>query len=114
MSDKRASGAELQSAKNLDADLVAGLLRSLVVVADPRKPRGKRHLLLDVLAIAVLGCLCGCDNAEALDDWGKKEHQWLSGFLTLRHGTPGQDVFLRVLAAIKPEEFHGAFLVWVK
>ena len=115
MSDnKRAGGAESQSAENLGADLVAGLLKSLVVVADPRKRRGKRHLLLDVLAIAVLGCLCGCDDAEALEDWGKKEHQWLSGFLTLRHGIPSQDVFLRVLAAINPDEFHGAFLVWVK
>ncbi len=114
MSNKHASGADLQSAENLGADLVAGLLKSLVVVVDPREQRGKRHLLLNVLAIAVLGCLCGCDNAEALEDWGKKERQWLSGFLTLPHGTPGQDVFLRVLAAINPDEFRSAFLVWVR
>lgn len=114
MSDKHAGQADLQSVENIGADLVAGLLKSLVVVADPRKPRGKRHLLLEVLTIAVLGCLCGCDNAEALEDWGKKEHQWLSDFLTLRHGTPGQDVFLRVFAAINPDEFRTAFMVWVK
>jgi predicted transposase YbfD/YdcC len=86
----------------------------LTVVVDPRKRRGKRHLLLDVLTIAVLGCVCGCNDAEALEDWGKKERKWLSGFLTLRYGTPGQDVFLRVLAAINPDEFRSAFLIWVK
>ncbi len=114
MSDKHTREAELESAETAHADVVAGLLKSLVVVTDPRKDRGRRHLLLDVLVIAVLGCLCGCDNAEALEDWAKKEHPWLSGFLTLSHGTPGQDVFLRVLAAIDPEEFRSAFLVWVR
>lgn len=114
MPDKHASGAKLQSTKNVRTDVIAGLLKSLAVVTEPRKKRGKRHLLLDVMAIAVLGCLCGCDNAEALEDWGEKERQWLSGFLKLPHGTPGQDVFLRVLAAIDPEEFRSAFLVWVR
>jgi predicted transposase YbfD/YdcC len=62
----------------------------------------------------VLGCLCGCDDAEALEDWGKKERKWLSGFLELPHGTPGQDVFLRIFAAIDPEQFRSAFLVWTR
>lgn len=112
MLNKHARGAE--SAETIAAGAIAGLLKSLSIVADPRKDRGKRYPLLDILAIAVLGCLCGCDNAEALEDWAKKERQWLSGFLTLPHGTPGQDVFLRVLAAINPEKFRNAFLTWVR
>lgn len=114
MPKKRASVAESQVSEGSGFDAIAGLLKSLAVVADPRKRRGKRHLLLDVLAIAVLGCLCGCDNAEALEDWAKKERQWLSGFLKLPQGTPGQDVFLRVLAAINPETFRNAFLKWAR
>ena len=114
MSNKRASEGQSQFAEMGHAEVISGLLRSLTVVTDPRKRRGKRHLLLDVMAIAVLGSVCGCDNAEALQDWGKKEQQWLSGFLELRHGTPSQDVFLRVLAAIDPEQFRSAFLVWAR
>jgi predicted transposase YbfD/YdcC len=95
-------------------DMVLGLLNALTVVVDPRRKRGKRYLLLDVLAIAVLGCLCGCNNAEALEDWAKKEEQWLTRFLALPRGTPGQDVFLRVLAAIDPAQFQKAFLCWVR
>lgn len=97
-----------------DSGTVKSLLKSLSVIDDPRKDRGKRHPLTDVLSIAVLGCVCGCDNAEALEDWAEKEQQWLSDFLEFPHGPPGQDVFLRVLAAIKPEQFQGAFLKWVR
>ena len=111
---KKQTVADSQTAIRKVVDVVTGLLASLVVVDDPRRRRGLRHLLLDVLAIAVLGCVCGCDNAEALEDWAKKEKEWLSGFLKLPHGTPGQDVFLRVLAAIDPEQFRNAFLVWVR
>lgn len=99
--------------------LVAGaalgrLFKALSLVKDPRKPRGVRHSLLNVLVIAVLGCVCGCDDAEALEDWGKKERRWLSGFLDLTHGVPSQDVFLRVLAAVDPKAFRTAFLTWAE
>ncbi len=114
MTDKRASEAQSGSEGSANSDVISGLLRSLAVVTDPRQRRGKRHRLVDVLAIAVLGCLCGCDDAEALEDWGHKEQPWLTGFLQLRHGAPSQDVFLRVLAAIDPEQFRRAFLVWTR
>lgn len=105
---------EVRPQDTVASDVVTGLLKSLAVVDDPRKDRGKRHLLVDVLTIAVLGCVCGCDDAEALEDWADKEKDWLSAFLKLAHGVPSQDVFLRVLAAINPEQFRSAFLVWVR
>jgi predicted transposase YbfD/YdcC len=114
MSNGREARRHVEDPKTIHRDAITGLLAALAVVVDPRKDKVKRHLLLDVLVIAVLGCLCGCDNAEALEDWAKKERQWLSGFLLLPHGTPGQDVFLRVLAAIDPKEFRNAFLTWVR
>ena len=97
-----------------DSSIVFSLLKSLSIVSDPRKDRGKRHLLSDILAIAVLGSICNCDNAEALADWAEKEQDWLSGFLQLPHGTPSQDVFLRVFASIKPQQFQQAFHDWVQ
>lgn len=110
--DGRPSGGEAFS--RVESGAITGLLTSLAIVTDPRQARGKRYPLRDVLAIAVLGCLCGCDNAEALEDWGRKEREWLSGFLELPHGTPGQDVFLRLLAAVNPEQFREAFLTWMR
>jgi len=86
--------------EDLQPDIISSLLDSLVIVSDPRKKRGKRHLLIDILTIAVLGCMCGCDNAEAIKDWAEKEKQWLSRFLTLQHGIPSQDVYLRASGEI--------------
>jgi predicted transposase YbfD/YdcC len=89
------------------------LVRSLSVVEDPRLARGKRHPLVNVLTIAVLGCMCNCDDAEALEDWGQKESDWLRKILEMPHGPPSQDVYLRVLAGIEPGSFRAAFQAWV-
>jgi len=94
--------------------LLGSLVRSLAVVVDWRDPRGVRHPLINVLTIAVLGTLCQCDDAEALEDWGRKEADWLSEFLDMPHGTPSQDVFLRVLAAIDPASLRAAFHKWLQ
>jgi predicted transposase YbfD/YdcC len=106
------SAGGISSFETLDRSIVKKLLKSLTIVEDPRKPRGKRHALINVLAVAVLGFMSGCDNAEALEDWGQKEADWLSGFLHLPYGTPSQDVFLRVFASIKPEQIQEAFVTW--
>lgn len=97
----------------LPGAILRQLVRSLSVVEDPRLARGKRHPLVNVLAIAVLGCMCNCDDAEALEDWGRKESDWLDDFLEITHGVPSQDVYLRVLAAIDPASFRTAFHAWV-
>lgn len=102
------------SAHAVSNAVATSLLESLSVVDDPRDARGKRYLLREVLAIVVIGCMCGCDNAEALEDWGRKERDWLGGFLPLEHGTPSQDVFLRVLAAVDTEQFRHSFLTWIQ
>jgi len=97
----------------LPESILRQLVRSLSIVEDPRLARGKRHPLVNVLTIAVLGCMCNCDDAEALEDWGKKESDWLADFLEMPHGVPSQDVYLRVLATIEPASFRTAFHGWV-
>jgi predicted transposase YbfD/YdcC len=94
--------------------LLGALVRTLSVVEDPRCARGIRHPLVKVLTIAVVGCMCRCDDAEALEDWGGKEAGWLSEFLDMPHGVPSQDVFLRVLAAVDPTSFGTAFHAWMR
>lgn len=93
---------------------VAELQTALWIVPDPRKRRGTRHPLVSVLSIAILGCICGCDDAEALEDWARKESRWLAELVPLPHGTPSQDVFLRVFAALDPAPFRIAFQGWAR
>ena len=106
----KADPQELPSSESL----LRALVRTLSTIDEPRNARGLRHPLVNVLTIAVLGCMCRCDDAEALEDWGRKEADWLSDFLQMPHGVPSQDVFLRVLAALDPTAFRLAFHVWMK
>ena len=113
MSKQGAAEKGIAAEALLPESILRQLVLSLLVVEELRFPRGIRHPLVNVLTIAVLGCMCRCDDAEALEDWGKKEADWLTDFLEMPHGIPSQDVFLRVLAAIDPVSFRGAFHAWV-
>ena len=84
---QREAGMRKRFLEKSGPNVVSGLLNCLEVLTDSRKDRGKRYPLLEVLVIAVMGCVCGCDNAEALEDWAEKEREWLSTFLDLEHGT---------------------------
>lgn len=111
---KQRTGNDVTSEAPSSATFLRALARCLSVVEEPRGARGIRHPLLNVLTIAVLGCMCRCDDAEALEDWGRKEAGWLSNFLDMPHGVPSQDVYLRVLAAIDPASFRTAFQAWMR
>jgi hypothetical protein len=58
--------------ERLVATAVHRLIAALSIVAGPRQPRGRRHCVMNVLMIAVLGCVCGSDNADALEEWAVK------------------------------------------
>ena len=93
---------------------LAKLLECLSVVSDPRAARGVRYPLTEILFTAIVGSLCGCDDAEALEDWGSKELDWLRNYLGFARGAPKQDVYLRVLGALDPDLFRSAFLLWAE
>lgn len=90
------------------------LVETMEDVTDPRGRQGRLHLLTDILTIAVLGCVCGCDDAEALEDWAHKELNWLEKHLEFPAGVPSQDTYLRVLAAVDERDFRAAFMVWAQ
>ena len=47
----------------------AGLLQTLQRVPDPRKPRGVRHRLTTVLAVALSATLAGAQSFVAIAEW---------------------------------------------
>lgn len=100
--------------EELATHTATSLVSHLVVVDDPRGKQGKLHVFSDILAIIILGTLCGCDDAERLQDWAEKEEEWLRRFLFLSNGVPSQDTYLRALASIDPEVFRSAFMGWAQ
>jgi predicted transposase YbfD/YdcC len=81
---------------------------------DPRVERTKRHKLLDIVAIAMCGVICGADNWVEIEEFGLIREEWLRGFLELPNGIPSHDTFGRVFARLDAEAFRGSFMAWVR
>lgn len=82
-------------------------------LTDPRSKRGIRHALPDVLFILLVSVISGIESADSIEDFVEENLDWFSTYCELRHGVPSQDTYLRLLAAIKPEDFKKAFQVWM-
>ena len=97
----------------MDATAPRGLLRYFQDLPDPRSPMGKRHVLSDMLTIAICAVICGADGWSAVEEFGRAKHKWFATFLRLPHGVPSHDTFGRVFAALDPAAFEACFGAWV-
>jgi hypothetical protein len=79
---------------------------------DPRE-NNRRHLLVDILVIAICAAICGADTWTDVELFGEAKHQWFEGFLQLPHGIPSHDTFGRVFALLDPEQFQHCFREWI-
>jgi predicted transposase YbfD/YdcC len=81
-------------------DAFARLLRLSREIPDRRSDLGKRHMLAEVLFLVVVGVIAGCDDAEAVVEFGEDNEEWFRRFLTLPHGLPSHDTVLRLLGMV--------------
>jgi predicted transposase YbfD/YdcC len=97
------------------ADTVnASIVEHFQTLEDPRIARTKKHLLLDILIIAVCTLLTGGEGFKDMELFGKSKRQWLQTFLALPHGIPSHDTFGRVFARLNPTRFQECFLSWTR
>ncbi len=82
-------------------------------VTDPRKDRTKDHKLIDIIAIAICGVICGAEGWVDIELYGKSKQDWLRTFLELPNGIPSHDTFGRVFSLIDAQQFQLAFCEWV-
>lgn len=80
---------------------------------DPRLNRRKLHSLLDILFIALCAVLCGAQDWQQVEFFGKKRLTWLRRFLKLPNGVPSHDTFERVFDRLDPIAFQPCLQMWV-
>ena len=97
-------------AKIIDVGSIGSYFESL---SDPRHTRNRKHLLVDVMVIAVCGIICGADGPTAIHRWAKHRASWLAQHLARPNGIPSRDCIRRLLVALKPEAFQQCFRAWV-
>ena len=80
---------------------------------DPRSEVNRKHPLVSVVVIAIMGVLAKATGPTGIATWAKFHAEWLALQVPLPHGVPGKDVFRRVLCALKPDVFQACFADWI-
>ena len=91
----------------------ASILTHFASLEDPRDSRGKEHLLLDIVTIALCAVISGAEGWEDMAEYGRAKQEWLSTFLALPNGIASADTFARVFARLDPEQMQSCFVSWV-
>jgi hypothetical protein len=93
----------------MDVEAPRGLLRVLDELVGPRVERAKLHHLTDILAITLLGVICGADEWTEIELFGQSKLDWLPTFLELPLGIPSHDTFGRVFSRLDPDQLEQCF-----
>src|SRR5258708_25215233 len=90
------------------------LISHFASLPDPRIERTKRHKLIDIIAIALCGVICGANDWVAIEAYGHAKENWLRQFLELPNGIPAHDTFGDLFARLDSEAFRQCFMDWVQ
>ena len=92
----------------------ASILMHFADLEDPRIERTKKHLLSDIISLAICAVIAGADGWEEIEDFGHDKFEWLKKFLRLPNGIPSHDTISRLFRRIKPKAFQECFLDWTQ
>jgi predicted transposase YbfD/YdcC len=90
------------------------LLEHVSIIPDYRVTGRCIHLLEDIVVVAITSILCGADDWNSIEGFGKAKEEWFRKFLQLPSGIPSHDTFRRVFAKISPSAFQECFIDWVR
>jgi hypothetical protein len=84
-------------------------------INDPRRTEYEniRHKLLNIIVIAFTAALCGYEDYEEMEEFGKLERAFLKTFLALPNGIPGESAFRRALQCLNPKELQEGLENWL-
>ena len=81
----------------------ASLVEHFGSLEDPRRAQGRRHKLLDIIAMTVCAVVAGAEGWDDMELFAKCKAEWFRRFLDLPNGIPCSDTFGPVFARIDPD-----------
>jgi predicted transposase YbfD/YdcC len=90
------------------------LIEHVRLIPDHRVTGRCDHLLVDIIVIAITSILCGAEDWNSIEGFGKAKEAWFRKFLQLPCGIPSHDTFRRVFLQISPTAFQACFIGWVR
>lgn len=95
-------------------ELETSLLSYFDEIPDPRAERTRKHLLKDIIIIAILAVIAGAEGWEDMENYGISKQQWLEEFLELPNGIPSDDTFRRVFEKLNPQVLEEKLTQWLQ
>ena len=89
------------------------LMQHFSGLEDPRRPQGRRHNLLDIIAMTICAVVAGAEGWDDVELFAQCKEDWFGAFLELPNGIPCSDTFARVFARLDPDRFRECFTQWV-
>ena len=96
------------------ATRVGPIKKYFAQLPDPRVRGRTRHLLIDIVVLAVCGVIANCDDWPDIALFAHKRQAWFRRFLRLPNGVPSHDTFQRVFAQLDPCALERCCIHWLR
>ncbi len=100
--------------KQIAVKKMTGLISFFEPMEDPRVERTQQHKFIDIIVITIAAVICGCQDWNEIELFGKLKKDWLEQYLELPNGIPSHDTINRLFAALNPQSLQGCFLNWIQ
>jgi predicted transposase YbfD/YdcC len=88
------------------------LIEVFAAMPDFRKPRGKRHPLAAIFALACCAMLCGARSYSAIAEWGRNYGTRIAQALGFTHSTPCAATLHTIFRHVDRDEFEAHLGTW--
>jgi len=96
------------------ASNVGSIKKHFARLKDPRVRGRTKHLLGDIIFIAICGVIANCNDWHDIVLFAKEREAWFKRYLRLPNGVPSHDTFERVFTILDEQAFQRCCLLWLR